>query len=206
MTILKAELIQTVNNTLNRNYDIAGTEMDSKITATLKDLSKRGNFLTEESIRSTEVDRAYYSIPAHYKDKLLVLIDDYYPLEWETFSQYQQEISIDSSTNYPLSFSKINKFYYLRPTPDAIYTIRQFFACYHPEVVSVDGVDTKACDSILFDDIYRQALELRLIWTEAVSLGLTQKAAEYFGYYIQDEIPSLLTNIDEDPAIAKYPS
>jgi hypothetical protein len=39
-----------------------------------------------------------------------------------------------------------------------------------------------------------------------VSLNLTQKAAEYFGYYMQDEIPSLLINIDEDPAIANMPS
>jgi len=204
--ILKSELIEVVNNTLSRGYDPAGTEMDNKITSALKDLSKRGNFLTEESTRETLVDRPYYSTPTHYKAKLLVMIDDYYPLEWETFRQYQQEISISNTTGYPLMFSKMNKFYYLRPTPDAIYTLRQFFACYHPEIISVDGVDTKACDSILFDDIYRQALELRLIWTEAVSLNLTQKAAEYFGYYMQDEIPSLLINIDEDPAIANMPS
>ena len=70
MTILKAELIAVVNKTLKRNYDPEGTDLDAEITAVLKDLSKRGNFLTEESTRSTIAERAYYSMPDHYKDKL----------------------------------------------------------------------------------------------------------------------------------------
>ena len=82
MTILKVELIQVVNDTLNRKYALDGTELDAQITAVLKDLSKRGNFLTEESTRPTIAGRAYYSMPDHYKDRLLIMIDDYYPLGW----------------------------------------------------------------------------------------------------------------------------
>jgi len=117
MTILKAELIAVVNDSLNRKYAVDGTELDAKIISALKDVSKRGNFLTEESERKTIADRAYYSMPAHYKDRLLIMIDDYYPLEWETFKKYQEERSLSPDTGPPQTFCKMNKFYYLRPTP-----------------------------------------------------------------------------------------
>ena len=206
MTILKSELISIVNDTLKRDYDTAGTELDTRITAVLKDLSKRGNFLTEESTRSTSADRAYYSIPDHYKDRLLIMIDDYYPLEWETFKEYQAELSLDTTTGYPQKFSKMNKFYYLRPTPDAEYTIRQFFSCYHPAKVTVDGVELDACDAILFNDIYRTAIEERLICVVARGLSMYKAAKEHNAFYLMDEVPSLLLNIDEDPVICDYPS
>ena len=182
-------------------------DIDVEIVAALKDLSKRGNFLTEESTRSSVEDRAYYSLPLHYKDNLFIAIDDYYPLTWETFRQYQDAFSLYSTdTGYPLKFSKNNKFYYLRPYPDsADYTIRQFFACYHPETITVDSIEYKACDYILFNDIYRKALEMRLIWEIAIDLGRYKTAAEWMGYYIKDEIPNLLLNLDEDPIISDYP-
>jgi len=93
----------------------------------------------------------------------------------------------------------------LRPTPDsADYTIRQFFACYHPETMIVDEKEVKACDNILFNDIYRKAIELRLIWEVAIGLGQHKTAADFMNYYIRDEIPSLLANLDDDPAICDY--
>ena len=207
MTILKSELIAVVNGTLKRQYAIDGTELDAKITSTLKDLSQRGNFLTEESTRKTIAERAYYSMPAHYKDRLLIMIDDYYPLEWETFKQYQEERSLSpTATGYPQMFCKMNKFYYLRPTPDsADYLIRQFFACYHPEVVVVDSVDTAACDAILFKDVYRTAIEERLICVVARGLSMYKAAKEHNAFYLMDEIPNLLSNLDEDPVIAEMP-
>ena len=204
--ILKAELIAVVNDTLKRKYDPAGTELDAKITSALKDLSKRGNFLTEESTRATIAERAYYSMPAHYKDRLLIMIDDYCPLGWETFKKYQEERSVISDTGPPQAFCKMNKFYYLRPTPDsADYLIRQFFACYHPEKITVDSTEYKACDYILFGDIYRKAIELRLIWEVAIGLGRHKTASDYMNYYVRDEIPSLLANLDEDPVFTDYP-
>ena len=208
MTILKAELIAVVNDALKRKYAVDGTELDAKITSVLKDLSKRGNFLTEESTRKTVAERAYYSMPDHYKDRLLIMIDDYYPLGWETFKNYQNERSSSpNDTGPPEKFSKMNKFYYLRPTPDSVdYTIRQFFVGYHPEKVTVDEVEYSACDHILFNDIYRKAIELRLLWEVASGLGQSKTANDYMTYYVRDEIPSLLANIDEDPVVAEYPS
>jgi len=205
--IKKSELISVVNETLNRKYAVNGTELDAEITSALKDLSKRGNFLTEESTRKTIKDRPYYSMPDHYKDRLLIMIDDYYPLGWETFKNYQNERSLSpNDTGPPEVFSKMNKFYYLRPTPDsADYTIRQFFACYHPEKITVDEVDYDACDYILFNDIYRKAIEERLICLVARGLSLYDIAKEHNAYYILDEIPRLLDNLDEDPVIAEYP-
>ena len=205
--ILKAELIKVVNDTLKRKYDPAGTELDAEIISVLKDLSKRGNFLTEESTRKTVANRAYYSMPDHYKDRLLIMIDDYYPLGWETFKNYQNERSSSpNDTGPPEKFSKMNKFYYLRPTPDsADYTIRQFFVGYHPEKVIVDEVEYSACDYILFNDIYRKAIEMRLIWEVAIGLDRFKTAGEYMNYYLNDEIKSLLANIDDDPVICEYP-
>ena len=204
--ILKSELISVVNGTLKRKYAVDGTELDAEIISALKDLSKRGNFLTEESTRKTIAERSYYSMPDHYKDRLLIMIDDYYPLGWETFKKYQEERSISSDTGPPQLFCKMNKFYYLRPTPDtADYTIRQFFACYHPEKITIDSTEYKACDYILFKDIYRKAIELRLIWEVAFGLGRSKTATEYMTYFLKDELPSLLDNIDEDPTICDYP-
>lgn len=205
--ILKSELISVVNETLKRKYTVDGTDLDAKITSVLKDLSKRGNFLTEESTRKTIANRPYYSMPDHYKDRLLIMLDDYYPLEWETFKKYQEERSLSpDNTDYPQAFSKMNKFYYLRPTPDSDdYTIRQFFAYYHPEKIIVDETEYKACDYILFNDIYRKAIEMRLLWEVASGLGRFKDAQEYMTYYIKDEVPSLLNNIDEDPTICDYP-
>ena len=200
-----------VNSTAYTAYTSGGTvirdDLDAEIISALKDLSKRGNFLTEESERKTIEGRAYYSMPDHYKEKLLIMIDDYYPLGWETFKQYQENYSLSpDDTGYPQMFSKMNRYYYLRPTPDSDdYTIRQFFACYHPEKITIDSVEYKACDYILFNDIYRHAIELRLIYEVAMGLSLSQIAAEYMTYYIKDEIPSLLYNLDEDPTICEYP-
>ena len=207
MTILKSELISVVNKTLKRGYDPSGTELDSEIISSLKNLSQRGNFLTEESTRKTIANRPYYSMPDHYKDRLLIMLDDYYPLGWETFKNYQEERSaIPNETGYPQVFCKMNKFYYLRPTPDtADYTIRQFFACYHPETFVIDEETVKACDHILFNDIYRKALELRLLWEVASGLGRSKTASDYMTYYVRDEIPSLLANLDEDPVFTEYP-
>ena len=192
-------------------YTSGGTsirdDLDAEIISTLKDLSKRGNFLTEENTVATIANRPYYSMPVHYKDRLLIMIDDYYPLEWETYKQYQNERSLSpDETGPPKKFSKINKFYWLRPTPDsADYTIRQFFVCYHPEIITVDSVEYKACDYILFNDIYRKAIELRLVWEVAIGLERYKTAAEYMAYYVKDEIPNLLDNLDEDPVISEYP-
>jgi hypothetical protein len=100
----------------------------------------------------------------------------------------------------------MNKFYYLRPTPDSNdYLIRQFFACYHPEKVTVDEVEYKACDQILFKDVYQTAIEERLICLVARSLGQYKIAKEHNAFYLMDEIPNLLLDLDEDPAIANYP-
>ena len=95
----------------------------------------------------------------------------------------------------------------MRPYPDSDdFTIRQFFSCYHPEAVTVDSVEYKACDYILFNDKYRKAIEMRLIWEVAIGLERYKTAAEWMGYYLKDEIPNLLLNVDEDPIISDYPS
>ena len=70
MTIEKTELIAVVNGTLKRAY--TGTELDTKITSSLVDLSKRGDFLQDEFKRATIGDRDYYSLPDNFKNLLFV--------------------------------------------------------------------------------------------------------------------------------------
>ena len=282
MTILKSELVSVVNDELNRSY--SGTDLDRQVIAVLKDLSKRGNFLLEESTRSTVISRKYYSMPAHFKDKLVITIDDYYPLEYETFQEYQTELSVDpDDTDYPRYYTWMNKFYYLRPMPDAVYTIRQFCAVYQKEeldpatltqttIAFVDGgasedtitdsssnfveegfvagdsitiagstsndgtytiitvvagtinvatasltaeaagdsvtitaaANMKCCNKIAFDDIYREAIELGLIARVARGLDMFKTAREFFGYYLKDEIPSLIENLPDHPITTKF--
>ena len=197
--ILKAELIAIVNKTLNRGYSTTGTTLDGKITSALKDLSQRGNFLQDEFKGVTIIDRDYYSLPDNFKDLLFVGMkssDDtiiYKPLEYERFAMYKRNIYYSSTTGTPTRYTWQSGYMYPRPIPDATYNMYLWCAYYHPET----------CDNILFGDIYRKAIELRLLYevAEELTLGDAQK---YDTLYLMDEIPKLKANLKVEPLIACY--
>ena len=205
MTILKAELITIVNKTLKRGYSTVGTELDEKITSVLKDLSQRGNFLQDEFVRVTIIDRDYYSLPDNLKDLLFVGLkssDDltiYKPLEFERFAMYKRNIYYDSTTGTPTRYTWQSGYMYPRPIPDAEYNMYLWYSYFHPE--TIDAV--KACDNILFTDTYRKAIELRLLYEVAESLNLDD-AQKYDTLYLMDEIPKLKINLKEPIQIACY--
>jgi len=207
MSILKAELITVVNGTLKRGY--TGTQLDEKITSVLKDLSQRGNFLQDEFVKPTIIDRDYYSLPDNFKDLLFVGMkssDDltiYKPLEYERFAMYKRNIYYDSTTGTPERYTWQSGYIYPRPIPDAVYNMYLWYAYYHPESVTVDEVTYKACDYILFTDTYRKALELRLLYEVAEGLNLDD-AQKYNTLYLIDEIPKLKANLKEPIQIAVY--
>jgi len=209
MTILKAELITVINKTLHRGYNTAGTDLDEKIISALKDVSQRGNFLQDEFLRATIIDRDYYSLPDNFKDLLFVGMkssDDatiYRPLEYETFKEYKNGIYYSNDTGTPRRYTWQSGYMYPRPIPDKVYNMYLWYAYYHPEIVIVDEEEVKACDHILFDDIFRKAIELRLLYEVAESLNLDD-AKKYNALYLMDEIPICRANVKTHPKICAY--
>lgn len=218
MTILKAELIAVVNKALHRGY--SGTALDTEITATVKDLSTYGNFLQDEFKRLTIIDRDYYSLPDNLKDLLFVgmksydidpLLNNatiYKPLVYERFEMYKRNIYYDSTTGTPTRYTWMSGYMYPRPIPDDIYNMYWWYSYYHPETVTVDvlGVPTdyKACDHILFGDIFRKAIEMRLLYEVAEGLNLDSDAKKYNALYLLDEIPKLKSDVKEHANISAY--
>ena len=164
MTITKAELIAVVNDSLNRGYATNGTTLDEKITSVLKDLSQQGNFLQDEFVRQTIANRDYYNLPTNFKDLLFVGMkssDDatiYRPLIKERFAEYKLGIYGSSVTGIPTRFSWMSGYMYPRPIPDDAYNMYWWYSYYHPETFTIEEEEVKACDNILFEDIYREAI------------------------------------------------
>lgn len=188
--ILKAELIGVVNKNLKRKYDPEGTVLDEEITSVLKDLSQLGNFLQNEFKRPTIALRDYYSLPNNFKDLLFVGMkssDDaiiYKPLVYERFAMYQRNIYFSSTPGTPTRYTWQSGFMYPRPIPDKVYNLYWWYAYYHPEIVIIDEVEYKACDHILFNDIYREAIEMGLLYKVALGLSLDRDAKKFLGLYV----------------------
>ena len=203
MTILKAELLTVVNKSLNRGY--TGTALDAEITSVLKDLSQRGSFLQDEFKRATVADRDYYSLPDYFKDLLFIGMkssDDttiYKPLVYERFSMYKRNIYYSSTTGTPKRYTWQSGYMYPRPIPDKVYNMYLWYAYYHPETIGED----KACDSILFDDIYREAIELGFCYKVALNLNLDSDAAKFKSLY-QEQVNLRKKDLKEDTKIAVY--
>ena len=205
MTITKAQLITRVNTALHRSYATDGTTLDRRIIASLKDLSKDGDFLKEENIRDTTIGRAYYSMPTNFKSELIIVIDDYYPLIYKTFEQYQDIIANGNTDNaLPMYYTWQGDYFYINPAPDDTYTIRIFFTAFQEEKVTNDDEDiVDACDYITWKDIFREAIEYRLLYYVAGDLALEDDVKKYLALYT-DEVEKLKGTIMKQPVIAKY--
>ena len=207
MTILKAELIAVVNKALNRGYSTTGTKLDEQITATLKDLSQSGNFLQDEFTRATEVDRDYYSLPTNFKDLLFVGMKSsdnvtiYKPLVFERFAMYKRNIYYSSTSGTPTRYTWQSGFMYPRPIPDEVYNMYLWYAYYHPETFEEGAV--KAYDNILFNDIYREAIEMGLCYRVARDLNLDSDAKKFLNLYMI-QVAICKANLKEPIEIAFY--
>lgn len=207
--IYKAELIKVVNNNLNRGYSTSGTKLDEKITSVLKDLSQRGNFLQDEFKRATIIDRDYYSLPTNFKDLLFVGMkssDDvtiYRDLVYERFKEYKRGIYGSSITGTPTRYTWMSGYMYPRPIPDAVYNMYWWYSYYHPENLTVDSVDYKACDYILFKDIYREAIEMGLCYKVTLGLNLDNDAKKFKVLYLE-QVSIQRANLKEEIKISNY--
>ena len=203
MTILKAELIAVVNNALNRKY--SGTQLDTKITSVLKDLSGLGNFLQDEFVRQTIINRDYYSLPDNLKDLLFVGMKSsdsstiYKPLVYERFEMYQRNIYYSSTPGTPTRYTWQSGYMYPRPIPDAEYVMYLWYSYIHPETVDED----KACDNILFTDIYRKAIEMGLCYEVALGLTLDSDVQKFKALYFE-QVSIRKANLKEHAKVSAY--
>ena len=210
MTIAKATLIAKVNETFNRKYALDTTDLDDLITDCLWELSSRANFLHDEHTLTSEADTDCYSLPLHFKDELQVAIDGEGLLTFEDFETYKYHtvgylphtaLPTGVPTNYTWGrgfASEVQEnvnFLYLRPaTPDTSYTIRLYFACYHPRTITVEAVETKACDYILFPDEFKIALQEIILWKWADSKNMTVEGQKHLAYAV-DQVKNLAKNV-----------
>lgn len=183
MTITKAELIAVVNKTLLRAYSIDGTDLDIEIINSLKDVSKKDNFLRNTSVVPTIVGRDYYDVPADFRDELIVETADHFPLEYEPIDKFRVNLK-SATTGTPHIYTWFGKYFYVRPTPSAVANMNLDYGCYH----------AKDADAITFDDIYCEAIQDRLIWYVAKSLNLYDIAEQHNKMYL-GEIADLSRNV-----------
>lgn len=205
MTILKADLITKVNETFNRKYATDTTELDDLITDCCWELSSRGNFLHDEYTLKSIAETDCYSVPLHFKDELVVAIDGQGLLTFEDFETYKYHTIVSTSTGVPKKYTyergfatgvqeNLN-FLYLRPAPDsADYTIRLYFACYHPRTITVDEEEKKACDYILFPDEFKMALQEIVLWKWADGKNMTKEGLKHLAY-AKDQVNNLEKNV-----------
>ncbi|GAG89178.1 unnamed protein product [marine sediment metagenome] len=77
-----------------------------------------------------------------------------------------------------------------------------WYSFYHPKTVTIDSVEYKACDYILFKDIFREAIELGLLYRVALGLGLDD-AKKYLGLY-GTQVAIRKANIKKHAKICAY--
>jgi len=146
--------------------------------------------LQDEFKMETIENRDYYSLPENMIDLLFIGIkseDDetiYRNLVYERWEMYKRNIYYDSTSGTPTRYTWMSGYLYPRPIPDDVYNLYLWYAFYHPETLTVDEVEYKACDYILFNDIYRQAIEMGLCYQVALGLELEKQAKTFLGLYM----------------------
>lgn len=183
-------------------------DLDVKIIATLKDLSQKGDFLQDEFKRATIADRDYYSLPDNLKNLLFCGLKSednetiYRDLVYERWEMYKRNIYFSSTTNTPTRYTWKSGFMYPRPIPDKVYNMYLWYSFYHPKTVTVDSVEFKACDQIMFKDIYQEVIELGLLYRVALGLGLD--SVKTFGALYGALYTNLRRDVKKHPVVIHY--
>ena len=189
-------------------------DLDEKIITTLIGLSKEGDFLQDEFKRQTIAERDYYSLPDNLKKLLFVGLKSYdadpeldnatiyKDLIYERWKMYKRNIYLSSTTGTPTRYTWMSGFMYPRPIPDKVYNMYFWYSFHHPKTVTVDEITYKACDQILFKDIYQEVLEMGLLYRVALSLGLADAAK--FGAIYGGLVAGHRADIMRHPKVAAY--
>jgi len=194
-------------------YTSGGTcdkdELDGEIISTLADLSQLGDFLKDEFKRPTITNRDYYSLPDNFKNLISISMkssDDvtaYKDLVYERWEMYKRNIYYSSTTGTPARYTWQSGFMYPRPIPDKIYNMYWWYSYYHPEKVTIDSVEYKACDYILFKDIFREAIEYGLLYRVALGLGLDNDVKKFMQLYMA-QVAIRNHSVKKHPSIIAY--
>jgi hypothetical protein len=151
MAITKTEILDKVNAITRR----AETDIDDEIQAILRDISVRENFLFKESLLSTTSGDNVYSLPADYKAKLALTCED---SEEEVLIKIPFHVYLKNKesegSGTPEYFAIHNKFFWLLPIPDDVFTLTLHYAILHP----MDA------DDILYDEEFRECIVQGTAW------------------------------------------
>jgi hypothetical protein len=183
--ILKAEILTHLNKELYRSE----ADIDEYILEALKDLSLRDDFLWVETTVPTTDGGKYYSVPTDFKGELVIKIDDNEPLYKIPFRTYQTYIADQTATDEaePYCYAIHGGFWYPYPVPDKIYTVTLHYAAF---ILEIEGI-VKAVDSIVFADIYRNAINTMTKYFYCKSKGMKDEAIAYLTEYIKVILPPL---------------
>ena len=113
-------------------------------------------------------------------DPLLDNATIYKPLVYERFEMYKRNLYYSSTSGTPTRYTWQSGYMYPRPIPDAVYNMYFWYAYTHPEMIGA----VKACDNILFKDIYREAIEMGLLYKVALGLSRKDDAKVFLGLYM----------------------
>ena len=190
MSITKAEILTVLNNRLRR----AETDIDEEIRSALSDLSSKDDFLIKEATRDTEEDVRYYSVPANFKDRLVIKVNDSPPLTKKTWGEYQKAIAHATGTGEPEIFALHNDFFWLHPCPGSTtYTMTLYYSIFHPDDL----------DDIEFPEIFREAVYEATICFYLIGKQLYEDLKVHIGLY-DVHVATRKATIKKDPPIVKY--
>ena len=140
MSILKAEVLTVVNERLGR----AETSIDTELLSALYDISTRGNFILVTSDQTLTVGDEDYNFPTGMKQLLNCYItvgkdgkrtEPLTKMPWAGYLTYRADEGT-SDRDEPEYYAIHNEIIYPYPVPDATYTLRMYYAIYHPNTVA----------------------------------------------------------------------
>lgn len=183
---------------MNKELERAETDIDEYILGALKDLSLQDDFLWSDETIPTTDGGASYSVPDDCKKELIIKIDDNEPLGKITFREYQVLIRNATSADRaePRGYAIHGGEIYPWPIPDAVYQMK----VYYPAFILESG----AVATIVFKDIYRDAIYCKTKALYCRGIGWTDKAVEYEVDYRQLILPPLKKLVEKKRRFVPY--
>lgn len=178
MAILKAELLVSVNNALEREE----TDIDSQIKRVLFKISNSDNFLAAiKSSDTIDSDNVVVDVPDLIKKILNIRLFD---ATNSLFTNYLTEITYEEYTstrfsqalNTSLEYAILNKQIYFTPTPATEFEVH----------IAYSKIHNDDPDNIEFDDRFRNVLESGAITEVAYKYGLKEQIAIWGPRYGDD--------------------
>ena len=178
--ILKADIIEDVNDNLQTGFETDGTDLDKTIIKTLTDMSNRSLLVGSDDSQSLVLDDRTLAYPTGFRHAINITLtdsdgDEKMPLLKLKggHKQYREYIGENSSSGKPEFYSVFNKFFWLwKPAGEAFTTLIEFYKD-HP----------KSADSIEFETKFESVMFAGTTFWYAVKLNRTASIALWAPIY-----------------------